>query len=448
MTGPTGAPTSATNPALSALGDRLESAASTAVASGGLPPAGGRMRKLAIIPALALFVVAGMVIASLLPGGGGATAEATVISAARETSDRATGRFEMTVEATGLAGATGGGSDGMALTTTGAYDADRGLFQASLDTSALLAALPGSEALGEVGPTIDAVIAGNDVYLDVSPLASVLGAEWVKVPLPDLAGEEGVASAIDPSTVLDALEGAGADMDEVGQEDVRGVATTHYAGSIDLQEAYDSIPADDRASLESTFGEMIDSFDLPDMPAEVWVDDEGLVRRVVVSVDAAEFGVPGLEQAGGVKVTAEFFDIGEDVTIEVPPADQVLALDELMPEGLLDGLGELDEFGDLEGLLDDLDAGALGDELERMLDELDLGALEDDLQGMFDGFDLEGMDLEGMDLEGLMDELEAMLGDLEGGGEPGSPGVPGGPGQPAEPPSANVPEEPSDEGTA
>jgi hypothetical protein len=436
MTGPAGAPTS-TNPALAALGDRLESAASTAVASGGLPPAGGRMRKLAIIPALALFVVAGMVIASLLPGGGGATAEATVISAARETSDRATGRFEMTVEATGLAGVTEG-ADTVALTTTGAYDADQGLFQASLDTSALLAALPGSEALGEVGPTIDAVIAGNDVYLDVSPLASVLGAEWVKVPLPELAGEEGVASAIDPSSVLDALEGAGADMAEVGQEDVRGVPTTHYAGSIDLQEAYDSIPAEDRASLESTFGAVLDSVDLPDMPAEVWVDDEGLVRRVVVSVDASEFGVPGLEQVGGVQVTAEFFDIGEDVSIEVPPADQVLALDELVPQGLLDGLGEFDEFGDLEGLLDDLESGALGEDLQGMLDDLDLGALGDDLQGMLDEFDLDA----------LMDELEGMLGDLEGGSEPGLPGVPGGPGQPAEPPSATVPEAPDDEGTA
>ena len=43
MTGPT---STSTNPALSALGDRLESAASTAVASGGLPPAGGQVIEL------------------------------------------------------------------------------------------------------------------------------------------------------------------------------------------------------------------------------------------------------------------------------------------------------------------------------------------------------------------------------------------------------------------
>lgn len=358
------------NPALAALGDRLESAATTAVATGGPPPSGRSMAKLALIPALALFVVAGLIIASVAPGGSADSAEAAIISAARQTSERATGRFEARVEASGMAAATGG-ADTVTLTTTGAYDADRGLFSASIDTSQLLGSLPSGAALDDVGPTIDAVIAGDDVYLDVSPLASVLGAEWIKVTLPDVAGEQGLPSVVDPGGVLDALEGAGADMDEVGRESVRGVETTHYAGSISLQEAYDAIPADERASLEQALGGVLDTMSLPDLPTDVWVDDDGLVRRVELSVDSGDFGVAGLESAGALTVSVEFFDIGEDVTIDVPTDDEALSLDELTPEGMLDGLG---------GMFDDFDLDSMMEQLEGMAGDLDLDSMMEELE--------------------------------------------------------------------
>jgi hypothetical protein len=387
----TGSPGTTSNPALSALGDRLESAASTAVASGGVPPSGRAWTKLALVPIVALFVVAGLVIASLVPGGSGDTAEAAIVSAARQTSERATGRFEVTVAADGMLGA---GGEPLTLTTTGAYDADQGLYTASLDTSQVLGALPGGEAVGEIGPTIDAVVAGEIVYLDVSPLASVLGAEWLKVTVPELAGEDGLSSLVDPGAVLDALEGAGADMSEVGREDVRGVETTHYSGTLSLQEAYDAIPADDRSELEGMLGGVVDLTGLPDLPTDVWVDDDGLVRRIELSVDAASFGVPGLDDAGSITLTVELFDIGEDVAIEVPADDEAIAIDELTPEGLLDGLG-----GMLEGVegLEDLDLDSLLGELEG----LDLDAMLEELEAMAGELDLGSM----------MDELEDYLGD-------------------------------------
>jgi hypothetical protein len=386
-----GTPPTSSNPALAALGDRLESAATTAVATGGLPPSGRSMAKLALIPVLALFVVAGLIIASVAPGGSADTAEAAIVSAARQTSERATGRFELTVEASGLAALAGTGSDTLTLTTTGAYDADQGLFSASIDTSQVLGWLGDGGVLDGVGPTIDAVVAGNDVYLDVSPLASLLGAEWVKVGLPDLAGEGGLPSVVDPGGVLDALEGAGADMDEAGRETVRGVETTRYTGSIDLQDAYDAIPADERDSLEQALGGLLDSVTLPDLPTDVWVDDEGLVRRVEISVDSGALGIDGLETVGAVSVSVEFFDIGEDVNIEVPGDDEVVSVDELTPERLLDGLG---------GLLDDFDF-----DLDSMLDGLD---------GLADDFDLDSM----------MEQLEDFLGDGTTPSDPGTPSTP------------------------
>lgn len=371
----TGVHGTTTNPALDALGDRLESAASTAVASGGVPPQ-RPWAKLAIVPLVALFVAAGLVIANVVPGSSGDPAEAAIISAARHTSERSTGRFEATIEAEGLAL---GGSGPVRLVTTGAYDADQGLYQASLDTSQVLAALPGADALDGVGPTIDAVVAGEVAYLDISPLASLVGAEWLEVTVPELAGDDGLSSVVDPAAVLDTLEAAGADMDEVGREQVRGVDTTHFAGTLSLEEAYEAIPAADRAGFEQALDGVVDLAGLPDVSTDVWVDDDELVRRVVLSVDTSAFGIPGLDEAGALTVSVELFDIGEDVAIELPAADETVTVDDLVPDELLEGLGSLEGLGDL----DDLDLDALLEDLEGMVDELDLEGMLDELEERF-----------------------------------------------------------------
>lgn len=400
MTGAYG--TTTTNPALDALGDRLQAAATTAVASGGVPPR-RPWAKVAVVPLVALFVVAGVVIANVVPGSSGDTADAAIISAARHTSERATGRFTATVEADGLAL---GGSGAVQVTTTGAYDADQGLYQASLDASQVLAALPGAEQLGEVGPTIDAVVAGEVVYLDVSPIASVVGAEWLKVTVPELAGEQGLSSIVDPAAVLDALEGAGADMEEAGTEVVRGVETTHYVGTISLQEAYDALPVDERADLDGLLGGVVDLAALPDLPTEVWVDGDGYVRRAQLSLDTSALRVPGLEQAASITVSVELYDIGEEIAVELPEEADAVTVDELVPDDVLDpfdslvddllgpdgpeGLEGFEGLDDLQALLDDLQAGeldlqALLDELEALTGELDLGGLLDDLEEQFGG---------------------------------------------------------------
>ena len=69
------------------------------------------------------------------------------------------------------------------------------------------------------------------------------GKEWFKIDLKQLGQTQGLnleqltqLSQSDPSQALDFLQGASDDFHEVGTEDVRGEQTTHYAGTIDLEQ--------------------------------------------------------------------------------------------------------------------------------------------------------------------------------------------------------------------
>lgn len=335
--------TPSTNPALDALGDQLQAAATVAVASPGGAARGRSRSPFVLIPAVALSLVVVLVVVMVGLGGSGGTAEASVASAARRTSERATGRFDATVEATGVTGASGTTS----ITTSGAYDADNRLFSASLDTSALAGLLPGGGVLPGSDSTVDTVVAGDKVYLEAGPFASVLGAAWLETTIPNVAGQQPVPSLIDPSAVLDTLQGAGADMRDVGREDVRGVTTTHYAGTLSVREAFASVPADDRAAIERNLGAMVDDLPSAELATDVWIDDDGLVRRVELHIDASAVGAPGFESDGAITLTVELFDVGDDVTIDVPESSEVTSIDELVPAALRDRLATLlDDLAD------------------------------------------------------------------------------------------------------
>jgi hypothetical protein len=112
----------------------------------------------------------------------------------------------------------------------------------------------------------------------------------------------------------------------VGSEEVRGVDTTHYRAAIDLEAALRQLEADE------AFGELLDQDALDaaiaqfgDEPydVEVWIDDDGLVRRQVVDIPSPE---------GDATMTMEMFDFGEDVEVEVPDESDSIDFFDLMEE--------------------------------------------------------------------------------------------------------------------
>ncbi len=97
------------------------------------------------------------------------------------------------------------------------------------------------------------------------------------------------------------------DIEEVGPEDVRGVATTRYRMTVDL--------SDVEGAAEEGLGETV--------PTEVWVGEDGLVRRLRQRLRISDAG-----QRGEVDFTVEYFDFGVDERIEPPPQDDVISAEE------------------------------------------------------------------------------------------------------------------------
>ena len=130
--------------------------------------------------------------------------------------------------------------------------------------------------LHELGEPQEAIYDGANTYLRV-------GGNWTGFFLGDPGGPRGVN---DPLWPLDALFGA-RDAVEIGADPVRGVSATHYRVTIDLARADAALPA----------GVMVPAGPyrrLSQIPAEVWLDADGLARRIAVMTDptAGDDGTP------------------------------------------------------------------------------------------------------------------------------------------------------------
>lgn len=124
------------------------------------------------------------------------------------------------------------------------------------------------------------------------------------------AGPAGLGSG-DPTEVLASLGKTAGDVEEVGQDSVRGADTTHYRTTVDLA----GVEGADKQGL----GEKI--------PTEVWVGEDGLVRRLRQQVPFSNAG-----QSGEVRFTIEYFDFGVEERIEPPPEDEVVSADKAFGE--------------------------------------------------------------------------------------------------------------------
>jgi hypothetical protein len=125
----------------------------------------------------------------------------------------------------------------------------------------------------------------------------------------------GVAGgANDPSQLLDALRGISDDIDDLGSDEVRGVATTHFHTTIDLTRALREAAPDQRELLDAQLGALAGGSS--SVPFDVWIDRDGLPRRISVELD----GLVQAPGAGTVTMAVDFFDYGEPVDIVIPDA--------------------------------------------------------------------------------------------------------------------------------
>jgi hypothetical protein len=249
--------------------------------------------------------------------------QAAVAQAATKTADAGSARVTFTGTMSGVPGGP------FTFEGEGAFSGQQG--RMTFDMSDF-----GAATAGAFGGEIELFMDGLLIYMKLpSQIASELpgGKEWIRIDL--AAAGEGLGidfeeltqfQQADPMQTLQYLRGAAGDFEEVGSEKVRGVETTHYRGTVDLRKALELIPADSRDAFERVL-ELVGE---TKMPLEVWIDNDGLARRMRYEqpLPAGEGG-----EETTMVLTMDMYDFGVEVDVGPPPDDEVLDLQELIGQG-------------------------------------------------------------------------------------------------------------------
>lgn len=155
------------------------------------------------------------------------------------------------------------------------------------------------------------------------------GKRWVSVDLAELSAHGDGSfqqfltdSPTDPTSVLEFLRGAGGTVTRDGHDTVAGVPTTHYTVTLNLDQAAQGQSETTRRSLR----ELEHQLGSNTLPAQVWIDDQGRVRRTMVHENLKGTADSARQGSVTVDVTATLSDFGAPVTITPPPADQTADL--------------------------------------------------------------------------------------------------------------------------
>jgi hypothetical protein len=232
------------------------------------------------------------------------------------------------------------GVDDVRLVQRAAFDRRSGQAQAEADMSELAAALEGADAdvPGDYSHPTRVVLDGGTVYTQIGPMARSIGLEpttWVERDVASLAGQpidnETMALLVEPLGMLDLLRLPIGDVRVVGTEEVRGAPATRVTATVDLTaggaggagEPAGAEPADlGDPSIEARFR----SLGLSELPVDLWVGDDRLVRRLAFSIGGPEAG----QAAGGaLTTTLDVYDVGEPIDVAVPQGADVIDQAEL-----------------------------------------------------------------------------------------------------------------------
>ena len=137
--------------------------------------------------------------------------------------------------------------------------------------------------------------------------------DWIMTPV-DTAD----AGTPDPEGYLSYLEGVSGDVRVEGHEVLRGASTTRYGATINLDRALaHASSAGQRADLAHA----LDLFGNIDMPATVWLDDVGRLRKIDLSINLASVATRmQIDPAAHPKIdeSLELYDFGVSVAVVAP----------------------------------------------------------------------------------------------------------------------------------
>jgi hypothetical protein len=263
------------------------------------------------------------VLALALTGCGGADAQQLLDGAVEALEEAGTSSFRMTVETIG--------AESTPFVAEGAQDLTTGALRMAID-------------LGEASTQTETLLLGTEVFIR-SPLFEIFtgdGSTWVRVDLEAGAEEQGfeagalVGDQTGPAALLAQLDGASDDLEELGTEEIRGARTTHMRVLVDTGAAIEQADPAVREQLRA----YAEASGLPESyPMELWIGDDGLVRRIRTVLDVP--GRAGQEDGVTQQTTLELFDFGVNVDLDPPLPEETVDFRDVVRD--LERLEELDD---------------------------------------------------------------------------------------------------------
>jgi hypothetical protein len=220
------------------------------------------------------------------------------------------------------------------MTLEGAFNTETESSQLSFDFGAVFGALgdelpPGFE--GFFSEPMEVITIGTTSYIKWGLFAFFMGpdVEWVEFADQDAGnllsgfsfGVDGTESPIDQ---IELLTDAGATVEDLGTETIRGVTTTHFHVTADVEALSEQLPEDEATELIESFGsEGLDSVEF-----DIYIGETGLLHRYSFNLDAT--AMPDAAGIEGVEVVFDIFDYNTDIVIEAPenvtPGDELAGL--------------------------------------------------------------------------------------------------------------------------
>ena len=265
----------------------MEEVTKTSAGAGDAPRRPRARRRIAV--GLAVLVILVAVFAVIQGGGGGGGPLDTIAKAAEVTQREPGGRALVKADITSATTSEG-------ITETGVMVFDdsgraRGAMTYRGDTN------------GREGK-VETIVDGTTSYATSEQLGSLPeGKKWMEVDYSSAVKGSGSPADAGPREGLKTLEQVQGS-EEVGKEDIRGVATTHYRGAL---------PA-----AKEVFGVKVDA---SGPHVDVWIDGQGRVRRMQVALSSEVTGVES--SATNTEITIDYVSFGRVPKIRLPDPDEV-----------------------------------------------------------------------------------------------------------------------------
>lgn len=174
------------------------------------------------------------------------------------------------------------------------------------------------------------------VYLRTNAIPTLAratgGKPWVKLDVSREMGAAGLSSlptATDPSQFVDYLRAVSSNTKSLGTLTVRGVKTTGYQATVDLDRYPNLVPSSQRAAVAHGVNSLESAIGLHTIPMEAWIDRAGFVRRLRMSFPECSSGTK-FEFA----MNVDLYDFGPQPTPRLPNANQVYDLTPLVARDL------------------------------------------------------------------------------------------------------------------